>query len=101
MWNRTAHLAGALLCCTCLTAKYSGCFFRWFMTNTDGLLPAGSTVFLILFTLSWVCLSLAAGLVLSAFVIDVFNRLCLALTHAGRAGRELQRWLLSSWRNEQ
>lgn len=67
---------------------------RWLVTRGEHRIP-------FLFTLSWVCLSLAAGLVLSAFVIDVFNRLCLALTHAGRAGRELQRWLLSSWRNEQ
>lgn len=100
MWNRTVHLAGALLCCACLTAKYGVVFFRSCLTNIDGLLPADNAVFLILLTLSWVCLSLTVGLVLSAFAIDVFNSLCLALTHGGRAGRGLQQWLRSSRRNK-
>ncbi|MFA1240893.1 hypothetical protein ACCC84_21530 [Serratia odorifera] len=100
MWNRTAHLGGALLSCACFTSMYGSVFFRWYLTNTDGLLPAESSVFLILFTLSWVCLSLAAGLVLSAFVIGVFNSLGLALSHGGRAGQILLQQLRSSRRNK-
>lgn len=100
MWNRTLHLGCALLSCAFFTVMYGGVFFRWYLTNTDGLLPAGSNAFLILFTLSWACLSLTAGLLLSAAVLDVFSGLFTALSQGGRAGQVMLQRVLASRRSK-
>lgn len=100
MWNRTAHLGGALLICACFTSMYGSVFFRGYITNTDGLLPAESSVFLILFTLSWVCLSLAVGLVLSAFVVGVLSDLYRILIRSVRKAHALQQRVHESRRNK-